>query len=99
MRRRALSFVLSSALRAVGRATRSGGHVGCAVAIGLRMSAHEASADAPDGAADAERFATRLSIPLLGESAAPALRSAVDPQAQVAELLKSPSFRERFARF
>jgi hypothetical protein len=70
-----------------------------AVAIGLGMSAHEASADDPDVAARAERCATRLSIALLGESASPALRGAVDPQAQVADLLKSPSFRERFARF
>src|SRR3954468_6272789 len=70
-----------------------------AVAVGLGLSTHEAIADDPDQPARAERCATRLSIALLGESPSAALLSSPDPQAQTADMLKTPGFRERFARF
>ncbi len=70
-----------------------------AVAMGLGLSAREASAEDPDQAAHAERCATRLSIAILGESPAAALRSSPDPQSQIGSLLVAPAFREKLARF
>lgn len=70
-----------------------------AIAAGIALATHEASADDPDQPARAERCATRLSIAILGESPSAALRTAGDPQASVPALLAMPEFREKFARF
>lgn len=68
-------------------------------ALGSAMWGSDARADDPDAVARRERCATRLSIALLGESPGEELRGASDPQAQAADLIALPAFRERFARF
>ena len=87
------------------RVTRT--KLGLITALGTLVVAAASAATAP-GAAHAdggdptearERCATRLSIAILGESAAPNLMTSADPQAQVDALLGDAKFQERFARF
>ncbi|MBS2013429.1 MAG: hypothetical protein JST00_11105 [Deltaproteobacteria bacterium] len=71
------------------------------VAAGLALAA---SATKPvraedDAAEKRERCATRLSIALLGKSAAPALLAAANPQDSVDAMLADPAFVDRFASF
>ena len=71
-----------------------------AVAMGLASSTtKQANAEDPDAAAKTERCASRLSLALLGKSAAPPLQAASDPQAEVDAMLSTPEFKERFARY
>lgn len=70
-----------------------------AAAISIGLSTDRARADDPDRAARAERCATRLSIALLGESPTSSLFASADPQSQVDVMVRSPAFREKFARF
>jgi len=87
------------------RVTRA--KLGLVTALGALVVAAASAATSP-GAANAdggdptearERCATRLSIALLGESAAPALMTSADPQGQVDAMLGDAKFQERFARF
>lgn len=71
------------------------------VAVGLALAASASKpARAEDDAAEKrERCATRVSIALLGKSAAPALLAAANPQDSVDAMLADPAFIERFAGF
>lgn len=73
-------------------------------AVAVALVAAAASTSKPvraedDAAEKRERCATRLSIALLGKSAAPELSAAASPQDQVDALLGDPVFVDRFARF
>jgi hypothetical protein len=70
-----------------------------AACLAFGLSTDEAKADDPDRAAQAERCATRLSIALLGQSPAASLLESTDPQSEVEALVRTPAFREKFARF
>lgn len=70
-----------------------------AVAVALAASASKPVRAEDDATEKRERCATRLSIALLGKSAAPALLSAANPQDSVDAMLADPAFIERFAGF
>src|SRR6185436_15760638 len=71
-----------------------------AIAIALVASSTSKPVRAEDDAAEKrERCATRLSIAMLGKSAAASLSAAANPQDQVDAMLADPVFIERFARF
>jgi hypothetical protein len=69
-----------------------------AIIAGVALATHEASADDPDKAAQVERCGIRLGIAITGQAPAAAMLTG-DPQSQVPAMLKTPEFREKFARF
>jgi hypothetical protein len=72
--------------------------LGAAAIAALIAQPRRAHADG-DTALAHERCATRLSVALLGKSAAPDLLASADPQASVDAMIADPAFAERFARF
>lgn len=75
--------------------------VACALVIAASLATPQrVKADgAPEAAAKRERCATRLSVAILGKSAAPELLSSADPQTAVDAMLADPVFVDRFAGF
>jgi hypothetical protein len=67
--------------------------------LALTLAASQAWAQAAMPADKAERCATRLAIAITGKSPTSTLMSNASPQTDVATLLASPDFQERFARF
>ncbi len=70
-----------------------------AAAIAIGFSARHASAEDPDQTARTERCAIRLSIAVTGKGPNEALLTVPNPQTKTDELLTTPEFREKFARF
>jgi hypothetical protein len=70
-----------------------------AAALGIALATDDARADDPDRLARTERCASRLSIALLGKSPSTVLAAATNPQSMVGDLLKTPEFRDKLARF
>jgi hypothetical protein len=72
------------------------------VAAGLGFASRNANADDVDQdevVAARERCAARLAIAITGESPSAELRGNENPQAETINLLSTPAFRTRFARF
>jgi len=68
-------------------------------AAALVLRSQKANAGGEDSAEVRERCAVRLSIAFYGESPSADFLASADPQAKIDEMLASPKFMERFARF
>lgn len=78
---------------------RNGPAHAIAVAYWVGLPALAAAQTDDEQAAARERCAIRVSIALFGKSPSAALMAEPDPRAKVPQLLASPDFIERFARF